>query len=185
MKFVKGNFLAGRSFSDDADLAEQCSSWLRQVNTQRPSDATGEPPAVLLAQEQPKFGPRPSQASDSGFFDCVVGRCEGLVAIETNRYSVPAHLMGRALTARIHRSRIELAARPRAGCHPCAPASSVRMHGSLIQPMREAAFVGKPRGRVMVYRDWLCSLSPVVMRYVHEISRHSSKRDEAADDGAL
>src|SRR5207248_1496163 len=67
-----------------------------------------EPPAVLLAQEQPQFGPLPAQATDYGFFDCVVVSREGLVAIETNRYSVPAHLMGRALTARIHRSRIEL-----------------------------------------------------------------------------
>lgn len=87
---------------------EQCRHWLRSVNTERPSDATGEPPAVLLAQEQPKFGPLPAQASDYGFFDCVVVSREGLVAIETNRYSVPAHLMGRALTARIHMSRIEL-----------------------------------------------------------------------------
>ena len=108
VKLVKGNFLAGRSFYDDRDLAEQCSQWLRQVNTERPSDATGEPPAVLLTQEQPHFGPFPAGAFDYGFFDCVVGRFEGLVGIETNRYWVPAHLMGRALTARIHTGRIEL-----------------------------------------------------------------------------
>jgi hypothetical protein len=43
-------------------------------------------------------------------------------------------------------------------------------HARLIDPTHfEAAFVGKPRGRVMVYRDWLCSLSPVVISYVCEI----------------
>src|SRR5947207_2472283 len=57
VKFVKGNLLPGRSFYDDADLAEQCRAWLRQVNTQRPSDATGQAPAVLLEEEQPKLGP--------------------------------------------------------------------------------------------------------------------------------
>jgi hypothetical protein len=67
VKFVKANFLAGRTFYDDADLAEQCREWLRQVNTERPSDATGEAPAVLLAQEQPQFGPLPAVASDYGF----------------------------------------------------------------------------------------------------------------------
>jgi hypothetical protein len=41
--------------------------------------------------------------------------------------------------------------------------------------MRDAAFVGKPRGRAMVYRDWLSSLSPVAMRYVHEISHKRRK----------
>jgi transposase len=173
VKFVKGNFLAGRTFHDDIDLAEQCREWLRQVNTERPSDATGEPPAVLLAEEQPKFGPLPGVASDYGFFDCVVVSREGLVAIETNRYSVPAHLMGRALTARIHRSRIEVFAdQELVATHVRLPAQNARV----IDPAHfEAAFVGKPRGRVMVYRDWLCSLSPVVMSYVHEISHKRRK----------
>src|SRR6266536_4137579 len=72
VKFVKGNFIAGRSFYDDVDLAEQCRAWLRQVNTERPSDATGLPPAVRLEEEQPKLGPLPDVASDYGFFDCVV-----------------------------------------------------------------------------------------------------------------
>src|SRR5438132_11753834 len=107
VKYVKGNFIAGRTFHDDADLAEQGAAWLRQVNKERPSDATGEPPVVRLVEEQAKFGALPVTAQDYGFFDCVVVSREGLVAIETNRYSVPAHLMGRAVTARIHATHIE------------------------------------------------------------------------------
>src|SRR6266487_210478 len=168
VKFVKGNFLGGRTFYDDADLTEQCRAWLRQVNTERPSEATGLPPAVRLTEEQPKFGPLPAVASDYGFFDCVVVSREGLIAIETNRYSVPAHLMGRALTARIHASRIEVFAdQELVATHARRPPENARV----IDPTHfEAAFAGKPRGRLMVYRDWLCSLSPVVMSYVHEIS---------------
>jgi len=183
VKFVKGNFLAGRTFYDDADLAEQCRQWLRQVNTERPSDATGEPPALVLAEEQPKFGPLPAQASDYGFFECVVVSREGLIAIETNRYSVPAHLMGRALTARIHRSRIEVFAdQELVATHVRLPA---QQHTRVIDPRHfEAAFRGKPRGRVMVYRDWLCSLSPVVMSYVHEIS-HKRRQEMNQQMGAL
>src|SRR5256884_3908924 len=174
VKFVKGNFLAGRTFYDDADLAEQCSQWVRQVNSERPSDATGQPPMVLLAEEQPKFGPLPAVASDYGFFECVVVSREGLIALETNRYSVPAHLMGRALTARIHRSWIEVFAdQELVATHVRLPA---QQHTRVIDPRHfEAAFVGKPRGRVMVYRDWLCRLSPVVMSYVHEISHKRRK----------
>jgi hypothetical protein len=167
VKFVKGNFLPGRSFYDDADLAEQCTEWLRVVNTERPSDATGKLPADLLAQEQPQFGPLPAQTADYGFFDCVVVSREGLVAIETNRYSVPAHLIGRALTARIHSSRIELFAdHELVATHGRLPAQ----HARVIDPAHfEAVFKSRPRGRVMVYRDWLCSLSPVVLSYVGEL----------------
>src|SRR5204863_818401 len=164
----------GRTFHDDADLAEHCTQWLSHVNTERPSDATGQKPVVMLIEEQAAFGALPATAQDYGFFECVVVSREGLVAIETNRYSVPAHLMGRALTARIHRSRIEVFAdQELVATHTRLPA---QQHLRVIDPKHfEAAFVGKPRGRVMVYRDWLCRLSPVVMNYVHEISHKRRK----------
>jgi len=167
VKFVKGNFIAGRSFHDDADLAEQCVAWLRQVNTERPSDATGQEPAVRLVEEQAKLSALPVTAHDYGVFDCVVVSREGLVAIETNRYSVPAHLMGRAVTARIHATRIEVFAdHELVATH----ARSREQYARIINPAHfEAAFTSKPRARVMVYRDWLCDLAPVVNSYVQEL----------------
>src|SRR6266581_9014735 len=167
VKFVKGNFLPGRSFHDDAELGEQCRAWLRSVNSERPSDATGQPPAVRLSEEQPRFGPLPATAADYGFFDCVVVSREGLIAIETNRYSVPAHLMGRALTARVHATRIEVFAdHELVATH----ARSREQHARIVNPAHfEAAFSTKPRARVMVYRDWLCDLAPVVKSYVQAL----------------
>ena len=164
---MKGNFIAGRSFHDDVDLAEQCTAWLQRVNTERPSDATGQPPLTLLVEEQAKFSVLPLTAQDYGFFDCVVVSREGVVAIETNRYSVPAHLMGRAVTARIHTTRIEVFAD-----HELV-ATHVRsreQYARIVNPAHfEAAFSTKPRARVMVYRDWLCDLAPVVNRYVQAL----------------
>jgi transposase len=81
VKYVKGNFIAGRTFYDDADLAEQCTAWLRHVNTERPSDATGQEPVMRLLEEQVTFSALPATAQDYGFFDCVVVSREGLVAI--------------------------------------------------------------------------------------------------------
>jgi len=164
---VKGNFIAGRTFHDDADLAEQCTAWLQRVNTERPSDATGQPPVERLSEEQRTFGTRPSTAQDYGFFDCVVVSREGLVAIETNRYSVPAHLIGRALTARLHVSRIDLFAdQELVATH----VRSQEQHARIVNPAHfEAAFRTKPRARVMVYRDWLCDLAPAVNGYVRDL----------------
>jgi hypothetical protein len=161
---VKSNFLPGRSFHEEQDLAGQCVEWLRQVNGERPSDATEELPAVLLTQEQPRFGVLPASASDYGFFDSVVVSREGLVAIETNRYSVPAHLLGRVLTARIHLDHIDLWVE-----QECV-ATHVRrtlQHGRFVIPEHfQAVFPAKPRGRSMVYRDWLLGLSAVAEQYV-------------------
>jgi hypothetical protein len=73
----------------------------------------------------------PVTAQDYGFFDCVVVSREGLVAIETNRYSVPAHLMGRAVTARIHATRIEVFAdRELVATH----ARSHEQHARIVNP---------------------------------------------------
>jgi len=50
VKWVKGNFLVGRTFVDDRDLATQVTEW-RQYAITRPSSATGEPPLMRLAAE--------------------------------------------------------------------------------------------------------------------------------------
>jgi hypothetical protein len=114
----------------------------------------------------------PAIVQDYGFFDCVVFSREGLVAIETNRYSVPTHLIGRVLTARIHATRIELlASQELVATH----VRSREQHARIIIPAHfEAAFRTKPRGRVMVYRDWLCGLAPAVSSYVRELC-HSAE----------
>ena len=165
---MKGHFLPGRSFHDDADLAEQCQQWLVQVNTERESDATGAIPVVRLAEEQRKVGALPVCAADYGFFDCVVVSRESMVSIESNRYSVPVHLVGRALTARIHRERIELFAdSERVATHPRAAAgANARM---VIPAHFEEAFTTKPRARIMVYRDWLCGLSLSSQEYMRDL----------------
>jgi transposase len=44
VKFVKINFLVGRTFIDDADLEVQCDHWQARVNTERVSQATDVTP---------------------------------------------------------------------------------------------------------------------------------------------
>ena len=169
VKFVKGNFLAGRVFYDDADLASECAAWLHQVNDERNSAATDRPPSQVLVEEQAHFGPLPAPAGDYGFFDSVVVSREGLVVVETNRYSVPVHLLGQVLTARIPRTRIELfAGRERVAVHARHPGQ----HARIVDPAHfEPAFQLKPRARVMVYRDWLVARSPTAAGYVSELCR--------------
>ena len=96
----------------------------------------------------------------------VVNR-ESLVALESNHYSVPTHLVGRALTARVHRTHIDLFADgERVASHPRSQGQRQRV----LDPAHfEEAFKSKPRGRVMVYRDWLCGLSPEANSYLRAL----------------
>jgi hypothetical protein len=74
--------------------------------------------------------------------------------------------MGRALTARIHTTRIDLFAdHELVATHE----RSQQHHARIVNPAHfEAAFSTKPRARIMVYRDWLCDLAPAVSSYVQE-----------------
>jgi hypothetical protein len=169
VKFVKQNFLLGRSFRDDAHLAEENTTWLQRVNVERPSDATERPPAELLAEEQPKLGPLPPVAHDYGFFDTVKVSRESLVAIATNRYSVPVHLVGLLLTARIHPARIALYHGANlVATHPRQLGRNARL---VIPEHYEPVFARKPRARVMAYRDWLVQLSPLAADYISQLCR--------------
>lgn len=169
VKFVKGNFLAGRTFYDDAELEHECALWLHHVNDVRPSDATEQLPCVLLASEQLKFGPLPPVAHDYGFFDSVKVSRESMVALATNRYSVPVHLVGLALTARIYATRIELFHGPSlVATHPRQFGRKARL---VVPEHFEAVFARKPRARIMVYRDWLISLSAAAADYISLVCR--------------
>lgn len=169
VKFVKGNFLIGRSFYDDADLYQEGEAWLHQVNDVRPSDATEQLPSVLLAQERRQFSPLPAVAQDYGFFDTVKVSRESLVAIATNRYSVPADLVGMVLTARIYPTRIELYhGSELVATHVRQVTRNTRI---VIPEHYEAVFAHKPRARIMVYRDWLVALSETAAIYVSQLCR--------------
>ena len=169
VKFVKQNFLPGRTFRDDTHLAEEATAWLHRVNIERPSDATELTPAERLIEEQPRLGPLPTVAYDYGFFDTVKVSRESLVAIATNRYSVPARLVGLLLTARIHPARIALYhGDALVATHPRHQGRNARV----VTPEHfEAVFAHKPRARVMVYRDWLVALAPAAAAYVSQLLR--------------
>lgn len=114
VKFVKGNFLSGRTFYDDEDLDEECQGWLQRVNEQRPSDATGRTPAALLVQERRHFNSLPQVAHDYGLFDSVLVNRESLVTIQTNRGAPSgsgARTPGGACTHRAHILRADRAVR--------------------------------------------------------------------------
>jgi len=54
--YLRGNFLYGRTFLGDADLADQCARWLVRAN-QRVHGTTRVVPASRLAEEQAAFLP--------------------------------------------------------------------------------------------------------------------------------
>jgi transposase len=168
VRWVKGNFLAGRSFGDDADLAAQSQEWQDRAN-QRPCQATDAPPVELLARERAKGGPLPATAADYGLLELAQVSAEALVAVRGNRYSVPVRYAGMAVAVRLHRQRVRIW--QGLTCLAGHPRAADGAHKRVIDPDHFAPQFGrKPRARVMLYRAVLWELGPAAEAFVSGLS---------------
>lgn len=174
VRWVKGNFLAGRTFADDADLDEQLAAWLEQVRTQ-PSAATGEPPLLRLPAEAARGGRLPLTAADFGLLESGTVSRESLVAVAGNRYSVPVAHVGAPVTIRLHRERIRIWRDTTClADHARAPDGARRrvIDVAHFAPL----FPSKPRAQVMLYRQALLDLGGPAPTFMSELSRRHRAR---------
>jgi transposase len=174
VKWVKGNFLAGRTCLDDADLAAQVTDWLEQTR-RRPCAATGEPPLARLPREAAQGGALPPTALDYGLLALGHVSAEALVAVHGNRYSVPVAQVGQPVTIRLHRERVRIWHQTTCVAdHRRAPDGA---HQRVIDVAHFAPLFGrKPRAQVMLYRDALLELSPLAEPFLSELSRRHRAR---------
>lgn len=174
VKYVKGNFLVGRSFLDDADLDHQNLEWLDAANS-RPSSATGEPPTLRLQAEATRGGQLPASASDYGFAESARVNSESLVHVRGNVYSVPVAHVGTPVTVRVHLERVLIwrdtlclaeHKRARDGAHQ-----------RVVVPEHFAPlYAKKPRARVMLQRQKLLELGGSATSFIAELSHRRRDR---------
>ena len=174
VKWVKGNFLPGRIFSDDLDLAEQTREWLAMANS-RASAATGIPPSDRVREEAKTGGRLPATAADYGFLVPGQVAADATVAALGNRYSVPvAHVLA-PVVVRLHRDRVRifrdtvlLATHRRA-----ADGGRERV----IDPAHFAPlFDRKPRAQAMLYREVLLGLGDPAPVFLAALSQRHRTR---------
>jgi len=93
-RLVWDQFANGREFTSLEEMNREADVWARELNRERPNDATGRIPAELLREEKltPLDPSRPYVISQA--FDRKVTR-ECLVSYGGNRYSVPWQLVQR------------------------------------------------------------------------------------------
>jgi len=101
VKYVKGNFLPGRVFTDQTEFDEQLAEWNATVADVRLHGTTHERPLDRFARERaalvPVTGYPPFRAAVP-VARVVAG--DWLVSFETNRYSVPCTLVGKTVEVR-------------------------------------------------------------------------------------
>jgi transposase len=98
VKYLKRNFLAGRSFIDLQDASEQWAQWNARWSDLRVHGTTHQPPIERFVEECPHLVPRagrPGYRLEARFTRTVAD--DFLVSLDTNRYSVPFSLIGHAV----------------------------------------------------------------------------------------
>ena len=99
MRYVRENLVYGRTFLNDADLAQQCTTWLARVANARVHGTTHEPPRARFDRdERSQLQPLPARRYTSLVLDAPAvaapRRSRPVVAVEKRPLAVYAQLAG-------------------------------------------------------------------------------------------
>jgi hypothetical protein len=156
VKWVKGSFFKQRRFLDDEDLERQLREWLVEMNTQRPSRATGVIPEERMREERPRLRPLKVAPADLALRIPITVGPTGEVLHDTHGYSMPADRV------RIIAGRYE-ATHPRLYGPPAK--STLPEH----RAERVAAASGKRAKRYM-QREHLLGIGRCALEYLTELT---------------
>jgi transposase len=110
--FIEHNFLAGRTFTDLADLNAQARAFCDTVNA-APKRHLHASPRELVAAERAHLRPLPLFVPEVYALHHRLVDVEGYVNVHSHRYSVPYGLIGRQLEVRETKDRIDVYHGPR------------------------------------------------------------------------
>jgi transposase len=106
--YIERNFLPGRQFRDFADLNHQALAWCCDVANQKPKRVLGMSAEAAYLIEKPHLQPLP--AVSPPVYEPLerVVDLHAYVSVETNRYSVPARLVGKPVTVHQYLTEIQI-----------------------------------------------------------------------------
>jgi transposase len=167
--WVKGSFFKQRRFVDDIDLQQQLCAWLTEANTERPSRATGVPPAARLADERARLRPLKIAPADLALRLPVSVSPVGVVIHDGHPYSMPPDAIGLPGTLYLYRDRVRIVA----GRFSAEHVRQFEPGGRSILPEHRAervAAVSGKRARRYLQRQHLIDLGPMALAYLTELT---------------
>jgi transposase len=170
IRYVKTNFLAGRTFLSLADLNLQATTWREEVANSRIHGTTGKRPRDLFAQkEQFLLTPLPKTDYDTRLTLAVKSTSQSLVKFETNRYSVPFVYATRMLTLKADDQWVSLYHKEKL----IAQHQRSQQKYQLIEDPRhyKGLLSSKPHGAYFKHRDALLALGETANRYVELLTK--------------
>jgi len=167
--WVKGSFFKQRRFLDEEDLARQLDQWHEEVNVQRPSRATGVPPAARMPEERVRLRPLKVTPNELALrFPVMVGPT-AMVVHEARTYSMPPETIGIAGTLYLYRERVRIVAGRFEAVHARLSAPGARSTLPEHRAQLVAAVSGR-RAKRYLEREHLLALGRPALEYLTELT---------------
>ncbi|MBI2839380.1 MAG: IS21 family transposase [Acidobacteria bacterium] len=154
--YIENNFLAGRSFADWTDANRHAREWCDRVNGSFKRHLRARP-RELFAVEQARLIPLPAWIPDPYEIHSRIVDVDGFISSQTNRYSVPARLIGRRVEVRVSKDRVTVYEGPR----------EVASHQREIDPKRAQVVEAShrpPRGQSKDHRHAIAEEEEILRR---------------------
>jgi transposase len=165
--WVKGSFFKCRRFHDRADLEHQLREWLIEINTRRPSRATGVIPAERLVQERRRLRPLPIAPADYALKIPVRVSAQARVRYAGHEYSMPPGTIGQPATLHLYPAHVEVLTTTGTAVRHARTAEATS-----IRPEHRAALldaVRGVRGKLYFQRQSLWELGPAAEAWLTEL----------------
>jgi transposase len=169
VKWVKGSFFKPRRFVDEEDLWQQLCEWHTEVNTQRPSRATGVIPAERMKEERPRLRALKVRPVDLALRIPITVGLTGEVLHDTHSYSMPPESLGIPGTLYLYRDRVRIVAGRYAAEHRRLFGPPAKATLPAHRAERVAAVSGKRAKRYM-QREHLLGLGGGALEYLTELT---------------
>jgi len=103
---VKKNFLSGLELKDFAHVNPAAQVWLAEIANVRIHGETHRRPVDLFAEERPRLKPMNANPYDLARVLSLRASSQFRIALDTNRYSVPARYAAQRLTVKAYPDRL-------------------------------------------------------------------------------
>ena len=177
--WVKGSFFKQRRFHDQADLLQQLSEWLYEINNVRPSRATDVPPQARIDQDRARLRPLRLAPTELALrFPVTVGPTAEVI-FDSNSYSMPPDAAGLTGTLFLYRDRVRIVVGRFEASHGRKTGHKEKSVLPEHRAARLASVAGR-RGRRYLKRQDVFDVGPAAVEYLSEIV-HRRPRSWAGD----
>lgn len=170
VRYVKNNFLAGRSFSSLTDCNQQAVPWRdERANVRIHGTMKARPMDIFREKEQTLLIPLPKTGYDTRSVCSVKCSSQGLVRFDTNRYSVPFTHAAMTLTLKADDQFVSIYDKEQL----IAQHGRSHLKHQVIEDHRhvKGSLPKKPQGAIFKYRDSLLAMGQSATQYLEAMTK--------------